>query len=324
MNIVYIVTDSYVPLMGISMTSVLMNRREGQNIDFYICSTDISGTHKKQLEELTGQYDSRVYFIDVSNYDRYFTFEFSTSGFHSIVLARLLLAYYMPEKVKKVLYMDSDVIVNGDLSELENADIEDQAFAAVPELHMPQKQKNNIGLKKEDTYYNCGIMLINLEFWRKYNVAEKFLHYFARKQGELLYNDQDILNHCCKNKIVKLSHTFNYNPALYYFPRYFIKSYQPEYRCETAEYKSIRQKPVIIHFLGEERPWYHGNYNPYRKVFEYYKNQSLWENMELIYGKEILLFCYHILNVITRICPWFRKCFTEMIGIYYYKLSKKT
>ena len=46
MNIVYIATDSYVPLMGISMTSALMNRKEIQNLDFYICSTDISETHK--------------------------------------------------------------------------------------------------------------------------------------------------------------------------------------------------------------------------------------------------------------------------------------
>lgn len=324
MNIVYIATDSYVPLMGISMTSVLMNKKEMQNLDFYICSTDISETHKEQLRQLTEQYGSRIFFIDVSDYASHFEFEFSTSGFHSIVLARLLLADYMPEEVQKVLYLDSDVIVNGDLSELDSVNLKGKAFAAVPELHMPQKEKKNIGLKKEDIYFNCGVMLINLEFWRKNHAAEKFLHYFEKKQGQLLYNDQDILNHCCKGRIEKLSHTFNYNPALYYFPRYFIRNYQPEYDSSSSEYKEIRKSPKMIHFLGEERPWYHGNYSPYRKIYEYYREHSLWSDMEQTYGKEKILFCYHILNCITKICPWFRKWFTEMIGIYYYKIAKKS
>lgn len=323
MNIVYIVTDSYIPLMGISMTSVLMSCSKHQHIDFYICSTDISEEHKKQLTELSDQYDCSIFFVDVSDYADHFDFEFSTSGFHSIVLARLLLASYIPETVTKVLYLDSDVIVNGDLSDLDQVSLQGKAFAAVPELHMPQKQKNHIGLKEEDIYFNCGVLLINLEFWRKNNVAEKFLRYFEKKQGNLLYNDQDILNHCCRGKIEKMSYTFNFNPALHYFPRYFIRKYQPEYDSSAGQYKEIRKNPKIIHFLGEERPWYHGNYSPYRKKFEYYKGQSSWSNMELVYGKEKILFCYHILNCITRVCPWFRKWFTEMIGIYYYKIAKK-
>lgn len=324
MNIVYIVTDSYVPLMGISMTSVLMNCIEKQKMDFYICSTDISEGHKKQLKVLTEKYRSNIHFIDVSDYADHFDFAFSTSGFHPIVLARLLLANYLPESVKNVLYLDSDVIVDGELAELDYVKLDGQAFAAVPELHMPSKEKKNIGLKEEDVYFNCGVMLINLEFWRKNHVEEKFLDYFKMKQGQLLYNDQDILNHCCKGNIKKLSHKFNYNPALYYFPRYFIRNYQPEYDIRAAEYKDIQKKPVVIHYLGEERPWYHGNFNPYRKVYEYYKEHSFWQDMELVYGKEKLLFCYHILNCITRVCPWFRKWFTEMIGIYYYKIAKKS
>lgn len=324
MNIVYIVTDSYVPLMGISMTSVLMNYKEKNQISFYICSTDISEKHKNQLMELTEQYGSNIHFIDVSDYERYFEFEFSTSGFHSIVLARLLLENYIPETVAQVLYLDSDVIINGDLSELDDANLIGKAFAAVPELHMPQKEKNHIGLKKEDTYFNCGVMLINLDFWRRNHVAERFLRYFEKKQGKLLYNDQDILNHCCRGKIEKLSYTFNYNPALYYFPAYFIRKYQPEYDSRSAIYKEIRKNPKMIHFLGEERPWYHGNHNPYRKVFHYYREYSMWSELEPVYGKEKVLFCYHILNCITRVFPWFRKWFTEMIGIYYYKIAKKS
>ena len=106
-------------------------------------------------------------------------------------------------------------------------------------------------------------------YWRKERISEQFLQYFIEQYGKLLCNDQDILNHCCRGRIKKLSHTYNYNPALYYFPRYFIRNYQPKYYCKDAEeYKAIRQNPVLIHFMGEVRPWMHGNFSTYWKKVE--------------------------------------------------------
>ena len=324
MNIVYIATDSYVSLLGISVNSIVMNWKKGEKINLYICSPDLTEEHKEQLVDQVADCDGTIQFIDVSDYAKRMDFQFNTSGFHPIVLARLFLDSYLPKNVERVLYLDCDVVVNGDIWELEKINLQDKAFGAVPELCMPKKQKAEIGLGVDDTYFNCGVMLINLAYWREKRISEQFLQYFVERNGKLLYNDQDILNHCCKGKIQKLSHTYNYNPALYYFPRYFIRNYQPEYYCKTAaEYTAIRQNPVLIHFMGEERPWVHGNYSPYRKEYEKYKNNSPWKYMPLVYGKEKVLFCYHILNGITKVFPWFRKWFTQLIGIYYYQLVKK-
>ena len=323
MNIVYIATDSYISLLGISINSIIMNRKS-EEINLYVCSPDLTEEHKKQLEDIVIPFGGDISFLDVSDYLNNFRVQVNTSGFHPIVLARLFLASYLPENIDKVLYLDCDVVANGNLWKLEATQLEGKAFAAVPELCMPERQKAQIGLEKDDIYFNCGVMLINLAYWRKKKLSEQFLEYFIKQNGKLLYNDQDILNHCCKGAIGKLSHTYNYNPALYYFPRYFIRSYQPEYYCANSkEYKSIRQKPVLIHFMGEERPWVHGNYSPYQGVFEKYKLNSPWKDMPLTYGKEKVLFCYHILNCITRVFPWFRKWFTQLIGIYYYQLVKK-
>lgn len=220
--------------------------------------------------------------------------------------------------------MDCDVIINASLKELENTALENFAFAAVPELCMPPAQKNYLGLKKTDQYYNAGVLLINLDYWRKYNLSQQFIDYYATMNGQLLYSDQDILNHCCKGHILPLSHRYNLSPALPYFPRYFIKKYQPAYYCRTKkEYQDILKHPSIIHFLGDERPWMRGNFNVYRKVYEHYKACSPWKSEPLIPGREFYLFCYHILNCITFICPWFRKEFTKWIGIRYYQLMGK-
>lgn len=326
MNITYIATDSYASILGVSMFSLLENSSDLSALNIYILSTDIGYKNKLSLIKLADKYKATLHFINISGFEQSFSCDFATSGFHPIVLARLLLADYLPSSVESVLYLDCDVIINGSLSDLEYLSFSNQncAFAAVPELCMPLEQKKHLGLSANDVYYNCGVLLINLNYWRSHNLQQHFTKYYTDMKGNLLYNDQDILNHCCKGHIMSLPHIYNLPPVLHYFPRYFIRSYQPLYYCKTKEeYKNILQHPVIIHYLGEERPWIHGNFSPYRKVYYYYKSLSPWKNTPLIYGKELYMLCYHGLNCITFICPWFRKFFTRRVGIHYYKLVKK-
>lgn len=324
MNVAYIATDSYTSLLGISMFSLLENNKELSELSLFVLSPDLSPENRNCLQKLADQYHRSLTVCDISDFKKHFDFSFQTSGFNNIVLARLLLTQYLPEALSSVLYLDCDVIVNGSLKELDQIVLDDYAFAAVPELCMPDAQKEYIGLEKSDTYYNAGIMLINLTYWRSTHLEQDFLTYYASMNGQLLYSDQDIVNHCCKGNILPLSHKYNLPPVLHYFPRYFIRTYQPAYYCTSKEdYQQILKHPVVIHYLGDERPWFHGNFNPYRKVFEHYKSLSPWKHEPPITGRECYLFCYHILNCITRLCPWFRKYFTKWIGIRYYTIIKK-
>lgn len=324
MNIAYIATDSYTSLLGISMFSLLENNQKLSELNLFVLSPDLSPENHRSLQKLTDRYHRTLTVCDISDFKEHFHFSFHTSGFNNIVLARLILTHYLPESVQSILYLDCDVIVHGSLTELEQTNLEGYAFAAVPELCMPDAQKEAIGLKSSDIYYNAGIMLINLDYWRKTHLDQKFLDYYASRNGQLLYSDQDIVNHCCRGAILSLSHKYNLPPVLHYFPRYFIKTYQPAYYCTSKkEYQDILKHPVMIHYLGDERPWIHGNFNPYRKVFEHYKSHSPWKNEPQVMGRELYLFCYHILNCITMICPWFRKYFTKWIGIRYYTMIQK-
>ncbi|WP_368191057.1 glycosyltransferase family 8 protein [Blautia sp. 1033sp1_1033st1_G9_1033SCRN_220408] len=326
MNIVYIATDSYVSMLGISLFSLLENNKSMEQLSIYILSTDLSQTNQNVLRQVTNPYHRQLHFVQIGDYQSAFSADTDTSGFHPIVLARLLLTRYLPQEVHTVLYLDCDTIIHGSLDAMEPADFcrTDYAFAAVPEVYMPSAQKSFIGLAEKDIYYNCGVLLINMDYWRRQELCQNFVDYYTRMNGKLMYNDQDILNHCCQGHILTLSQTYNFAPVLYYFPYYFIRKYQPAYKVSSrTTYKEIIRHPSIIHYLGEERPWVHGNFSPYRKVYDSYKAQTPWKNTPMIYGKEKVLFCYHILNLITAIFPWFRRLFTKCIGIRYYQFTKK-
>ena len=279
-----------------------------------------------------------ISFIDISDYMTLLPENLQTAGFHPIVLTRLVIDRYLPAELETILYLDCDVVVNGSIKALEglpyitapvtveNAEkwISRYAIAAVPEFAMPPAQKRNLGLSEKDIYYNSGVVMFNLRFWRTYCMSEKCMRFLKERNGHFLYIDQDILNYCCKGHILRLSHKYNLSPALYYFPRWFIRTYQPLYYEKTEKrYRNILLHPSIIHFLGDERPWLRGNHNPYREVYERYKSQSPWADIPAKSGREMYLFGYHMLNLITRINPWFRKYFTRLIGIYYYQWKGK-
>ena len=327
MNIVYIATHSFMDQLGTALFSLLESSHVSR-LNIYILSPDMTDEDRQLLSKTadeTSHVSCHLSFISIKGFEEKLPSAVNVSGFHPIIFARLMLADFLPDSVHTVLYMDCDTLVTGSLKALERHVFSpDTALAAVPELHMPAYRKAALALTPKDTYFNSGVLLINLDYWREQALAKAFLSYYEQNGAQLLYPDQDIINHCCRGHIEALSHRFNLPPVLVYFPRWFIRSYQPAYyRKDPAKYQAILRSPSIIHYLGDERPWMKGNYNPYRSTYYAVRMRSPWKDVPLIEGHERYLFCYHILNLITRICPWFRQLFTYIIGIRIYRIRKK-
>lgn len=325
MNIIYASNNAYAKYLGISMLSLFDNNHDLEEINVFILAQEIDLENTNHLRAIADKYQRNVKFIDISEFDKLIPFEFGTSGYNPIVLSRLFLCRFLPPDVKRILYLDCDIIVNGSIKELETIPFKRNLVAAVPELHMPVDKKALIGFQKDETYYNAGVLLVNLELWRSADIESVFMDYYRSMNGQLLYNDQDIINHCCKGKILTLSHTYNLSTNLFYFPRYFVKKLQPAYETSSKDkYSQILSSPSIIHYMGDERPWIAGNHNKYRKQYEYYFKRSPWREEPLVQGQKLYMLCYHTLNLITLICPWFRILFSKVIGINKYKwFSKK-
>ena len=88
-------------------------------------------------------------------------------------LQRLFLCDYLPKELNKILYLDCDIIARNSLKELYEIEFDKEEYcAAVPDC-VSDICRNNIGIDNRSNYYNSGVVLINLELWRKENVAEK-------------------------------------------------------------------------------------------------------------------------------------------------------
>ena len=75
--------------------------------------------------------------------------------------------------------------------------------------------------------------------------------------------------------------------------------------------KEAKRRPVILHFAGDERPWIAGSFNPYKKAYDYFKKKTPFRDVPIEKGKNLYMLIYHMMDLVTCICPILRKRISE-------------
>lgn len=168
---------------------------------------------------------------------------------------RLLLPWILPE-CGRALYLDSDMIVRGDLTPMYQMDLGDDLLAAVLDSWPAGRRQAVKRLELQDDYYNSGVQLLALDRIRKRYTVEAFLQKVKELQEtyELEYPDQDLLNKLYDGKIRELDERYNYAAT-----RYVVERLVPKY--------SLRRRVIIAHFLAKRKPWHKNYFGYYRKEY---------------------------------------------------------
>ncbi|MCD8397883.1 MAG: glycosyltransferase family 8 protein [Lachnospiraceae bacterium] len=165
---------------------------------------------------------------------------------------RLFIADRFPE-YDKGIYLDSDIVVPGDISELYRVELGDNIIGAcadrsitqVPEL--VEYVENAVGVPI-DRYINSGILLMNLKKMRETGFCDHFLHLLHTFHFDCLAPDQDYINAMCSGKIVYLDETWDAMPPM------------------GGKEAEVLQNPKLIHYNLFQKPWCYDDI-PYEEYF---------------------------------------------------------
>lgn len=263
--VLFCCNSKYVSKLIVVITSVLENNKNTPFI-FYIFQRDFTAADKKQLQKFNND-NCRVVFKHISD-TLLENFKITDKGRQDISLDTYL-RFFAPELIKeydKIIYLDSDVIVNGDLSGLYNIDLGDNYVGGVEErcLYETDYICSHLKFSKNDVYINAGVLLMNLRKMRK----DKFLDEVINQSKSILdfvtYSDQDILNILARGKIKKIDCIYNMTPV------------------HVRDYPSKRADAVVVHYNGKYKPWTLGNCNnPLTCLyFKYFRKSFLYENQK--------------------------------------------
>ena len=122
---------------------------------------------------------------------------------------------------------------------------------------------------KEYSYFNAGVLLINLDYWRKHDIEPQIVSYLQQFPERLLYNDQDVLNAVLYQQRKFLPYRWNMQDGFFRKKRKIWKTSLPALNAEMP-------KAVIIHFTGGKKPWHDECVHPCKKLYLMYQDMTQW------------------------------------------------
>lgn len=231
-----------VPLAAM-LQSGLANLEPSRTLRVHLFDMGIAPGDRERLESIADRYGSTLVWHDAGSLmiERFPL----TRRMTNATYARLALPRLLPD-VKKVVWLDADVIVTADLGGLWTADLGTHHLLAVRDPCIPYvssrygvRRWRELGLSPRAKYFNAGVMLLHLDRWRADEIGELAADYVRRYPGDCMFWDQDGLNAALCDRWGELDHRWNYCPA-----------FTPRARPETAGLE-----PWIIHFAGTLKPW---------------------------------------------------------------------
>lgn len=294
MDIVCSTDNNYIMPTGVMLCSLCINNSE-EDIRIHVLGCRLTESSKRSLENIVKKYGKDIVFHQIDE-SKMADFPINRPGQSSHISSlatyyRLFLGDIMPEDISKVIYLDGDIIVRHSLRRMWDTDISGFAIAGIPDMSNNQVEPYNRLLYPQAMgYVNAGVLLINLDYWRKNNAKEMFYD-LARKHPERLgCHDQDILNYVFREKKVMLDVKYNLQSSFLF-----------EHQYTDVTYDIIKQidesitDPVIIHYVTGPKPWQHDCIHPYQKEFLKYRALTEWKNMPMLPGDRLKLRIKHAL-----------------------------
>ena len=270
--------EKLAPIFGVVVTSVGINVTS-DDVTIHLLHNSLRSRTVKRLQKIAAKYKVD---LDLKQIDtdilKDFYFDKSKHYGNVMMFARLLLSSVLPD-LDKIIYLDCDIVVLNDLQSLWNFDVSDVAVAMAPDFTLKDKSTlNRLGITT-GYYLNSGVILMNLDYWRKHDVQNRIFSYILEKGDKLIYNDQDALNSILQNEHEELH--IKYNFSYYYFHRLIGVLYKEK----IHEIIEARDNPIIFHYFGPLKPWSLGAYLPGKELFIKYQKLSGWNYK--IYQKHI-------------------------------------
>jgi len=183
---------------------------------------------------------------------------------------RVLLPELLPE-LPRVLYLDADTLITGPLAPLWETDLDGCLVGAVTNpllASMLPRIQQDLGLPDRGSYFNSGVLLIDLAAWRAGATAEAVLD-FVRAHPSVIWPDQDALNAVLHARRLHLHPRWNAMPGLWNVSQRYLPH-------SPGEVREAVRDPAVVHFVGPHKPWHYRSRHPYRAQYFAYLDSTPW------------------------------------------------
>lgn len=275
-NIVFTTDSKYKDYLKVTIQSALDNKNLDSVYNIHILCVDLPDIQIKEFKRFERR-NVHIYPVSMDSATIENVGQFKVSNH---VSRADLFKFFMPDifpKYDKILYIDSDTLILGDLLPLFNTEISGKYLGAVLKYDPVVKTKYYVftEIKTKSYTYNCGVLLYNLEKFRKENITRKLIEAKNSDKKRILMT-QDAFNTVIPPKnIKKLSPVYNAYSRwrTYYFKKYNFRRVYFPYCINMKNMDDLYKKVVIVHFAGPKKPWMYTDIK-FSKEWWFYENRT--------------------------------------------------
>ena len=263
--------DNYAMPLTVMLHSAARNLDEGSWLNVYFIDGGVSEQNWQAIKETLIDLPIEVRSVrpDYSLVEHLHTSHHVTPAAY----LRLLTAEILPDSISKAIYLDSDLLVCDDLTRLWNLPMADHYCLAAPDIACPFvdarvgcrnfRQANpfmaafcpvpnykELGMDGADSYFNSGVMVLNLDLWRRDQLAGQMLDCLEQNRQHIWCWDQYALNVVMYGRWGKLPLRWNQGAHALEYPN---SACSP---VDRDEFRIMLEDPGIIHFTTEFKPWH--------------------------------------------------------------------
>ena len=270
-NICYACDNKYAPYLGVAILSVIQSH-PNDKIHFYVLDNGISEKNKIKLRAMMPTcYQLDIIPVSDDLFESYHIpkrTHFTPAIFYRIKIPELL------GHLERVLYLDVDTLVRGNLRPFYDMEMGDNCFAMVPDID-EEKHCKRLHL---NYYFNSGVMLFDIKNCLKKGILNKLLNAVQSYQ-ELLLPDQDIISLVSQKEIMSVQPKYNLQ-----IPAHSLE--------KILKIKENLKDVVVLHYIGGEKPWSIQG-NPFEIFYFQIWEKSLWrKELRLLFLKRYRRFLF--------------------------------
>ncbi|MCB9498663.1 MAG: glycosyltransferase family 8 protein [Bacillales bacterium] len=253
--------NNYAGPLSATIISIRENRSKAYNYRLVIMTDNMNEENRKMLSSV--QEDKfTIEFKDVNDCLQTFKEKLVLRDYYTLsTYFRFFIPELFPE-YSKALYLDSDLIITGDISKLFNTFVGPENYVGginddvVPISPIFSEYVEKIVGVSRYRYFNAGVLLMNLKLFREEKIIEKFIEMVGKKRF-VVAQDQDYLNALCKDRVQYIGHGWNKTA-------FFDENFDDN-------------KANLVHFKMSFKPWHYNGVH-YEDRFWKYAEMSPFYN----------------------------------------------
>ncbi|MEL7036824.1 MAG: glycosyltransferase family 8 protein [Cyanobacteria bacterium J06592_8] len=274
--------DFFAMPLAVTIRSVMDHLNPNCQVVLYVLDGGIRPSNQQRIEQSLDTSRINIHWVKPSS-DRLEAIALSCQNTYPVsAYYRLLLPEIIPETYNRVIYLDTDLIVQANLETLWRMDFGDYHLLAAMDaanrnLYWPKHLKHldlkKMGVTEKDKYLQSGVLVIDLKKWRAEGIADQVIKFIAN-HTELPYPDQDALNFVLAGKWYELDPRWNQIPVVHHF-----NSWQESPYTEQQLWDVIND-PFIIHYGSRPKPWNRDCAHPQKSLWYDSLNKTAWSGWQ--------------------------------------------